>query len=99
MRYSSLMLPLMAALGLAACAQVTTTQHTVTTQTVPTNSAGYLTARQSTGLIILPGDTTTPVQLHALEAAGSPTRDNWQVTASVGSDAETTPLLASNLSH
>jgi hypothetical protein len=50
-------------------------------------------------LIILPGDTTTPVQLQALSAADAPAGGAWQASASADTGAEETPLLASNISR
>jgi hypothetical protein len=98
MRYYPLMIPL-AALGLAACAGTAPSWQAAAPQTNRVNTASYLTTEQSSPLIILPGDTTTPVQLRALANAGSPTRDSWQVAASADAGGEEARLLASNLSR
>jgi hypothetical protein len=86
------------ALGLAACAGAAPSWQAAAPRTNRASTATYLTAEQSGRLIILPGDTTTPVQLKALADAGSPTRDSWQIAASADSGADEAPLLASNLS-
>ena len=67
MRYSLLLLPL-AAFGLAGCVGVgaPSPQRTSTTDMTPARSATYMTSEQSAKLIILPSDTTTPVQLRYL---------------------------------
>ena len=67
MRYSLLLRPL-AAFGLAGCVGVgaPSPQRTSTTDITPARSAIYMTSEQSAKLIMLPGDTTTPVQLRYL---------------------------------
>jgi len=67
MRYSLLLLPL-AAFGMAGCVGVgsPSPQRTSTTDMTPARSDTYMTPEQSAKLIILPGDTTTPVQLRYL---------------------------------
>jgi len=67
MRYSLLLLPL-AAFGMAGCAGVVSPSphRASTTDTTPARSDTFMTPKQSAQLIILPGDTTTPVQLRYL---------------------------------
>jgi hypothetical protein len=98
MRYSPLMIPL-AALGLAACTGAAPSWQAAAPQTSRASTITFMTPEQSSPLIILPGDTTTPVQLRALANAGSPTRDGWQAAASSDPGADEAPLLASNLSR
>jgi hypothetical protein len=67
MRYSLFLLPL-AAFGLAGCVGVgsPSPQRASFTDVTPTRTARYMTPEQSSTLIILPGDATTPVQLRYL---------------------------------
>jgi hypothetical protein len=98
MRYSLLLIPL-AFIGLSGCASggVPASQQTMTTQTIRVSAAGYLTLEQSSDLIVLPGDTTTSVQLRFLSASRLTTRDDWRTDAS-GDPAqrETTALMTGN---
>ena len=77
MRYSLLLLP-MAVLGVSGCISVgaPAPQRIAATSTTP-EQAGYMTQADSAGLIVLPGDTTTEVQLRFL-STNSPmtTADN-----------------------
>jgi hypothetical protein len=50
-------------------------------------------------LIVLPGDTTTPVQLRFLAAARQATPNDWRAAASEDpTQQETSALVAGNLS-
>jgi hypothetical protein len=99
MRYS-LLLSCLVVTGLGACApaDAPVSRYSTTTQTTRVSTATYLTPEQSSGLIVLPGDTTTPVQLRFLAAQSTTPRD-WRAEAS-GDPAqqETAALVAGNLS-
>jgi len=101
MRYS-LLLSCLVATGLSACApgNAPASRVSATTQTTTrVNTASYLTPEQSSGLIVLPGDTTTPVQLRFL-ASTRPAPNDWRAAAS-GDPAQqqTAALAAGNLSR
>jgi hypothetical protein len=101
MRYS-LLLSCLVVTGLSACApgNAPVSRYSATTQTTTrVNTASYLTPEQSSGLIVLPGDTTTPVQLRFLAAERSTTPSDWRTAAS-GDPArqEISALAAANLS-
>jgi hypothetical protein len=83
MRYSLLLLPVVV-VGLSGCGSDgrLTAQQTPTTGTSYVTTARDLTPEQSEPLVILPGDTTTPVQLRALAEARAPAGENWRLAAS-----------------
>src|SRR5580658_6570386 len=99
MRYSPLLIPLVV-IGLSGCASggVPASRQTMTTQTTRVTAADYLTPEQSSGLIILPGDTTTPAQLRFLSASHLTTQDDWRMAAS-GDPArkEATDVMAGDI--
>jgi hypothetical protein len=100
MRYSLLLSCLIAA-GLSACApgDAPVSRYSTTTRTTRVNTAGYLTPEQSSGLIVLPGDTTTPVQLRFLATARPMSPHDWRAEASGDpTRQETAALVAGNLS-
>ena len=97
MRYS-LFLGCLFATGLSACAPAGTSVSRYST-TTRVDTASYLTPRQSSDLIVLPGDTTTPVQLRFLTAASRATPNTWRAAGSADpTQQETTALVAGNLS-
>jgi hypothetical protein len=102
MRCSLLLVPL-ALIGVSGCAsdEVSVSGQTTTTHTTHLSSAGYLTPEQSSGLIILPGDTITPAQLRFLSEERSTSMDNrWRLASSSDpTGAEIAPLMAGNLSR
>lgn len=102
MRTSLLLAPL-AIIALSACASggAPVSQQTTTTQTTYVNSANYLSAEQSSHLIMLPGDTTTPAQLRFLAQSHATAPDNNSPLASTAdpTPAEIAPLLAGNFSR
>jgi len=67
MRYSLFLLPLVA-FGMAGCVGVVSPSphRTSTIDMTPARSDTYMTPEQAAQLTILPGDTTTPVQLRYL---------------------------------
>lgn len=101
MRYS-LLLSCLVATGLSACApgDAPVSRFSTVTQTTRVDTASYLTPEQSSGLIVLPGDTTTPVQLRFLTAARQTTPTEWRAEASGDpTQQETADLVAGNLSR
>ena len=99
MRYSPLLIPLVV-IGLSGCASdgVPASRQTMTTQTTRVTSTNYLTPEQSSGLIILPGDTTSPAQLRFLSASHMTTQNNWRMVDSGDSaQKETTDVLAGDI--
>jgi hypothetical protein len=68
MRYSLLMVPLVA-VGLAACSGGSSSTQSTTDFTTREHASRYMTPEESNKLIILPGDATTAVQLRELSAA------------------------------
>jgi hypothetical protein len=83
MRYFQLLLPIVV-VGLSGCGSDgrLTAREAPTTRTAYVTSARDLTPEQVEPLVILPGDTTTPVQLRALAEARGPGREDWRLTAS-----------------
>jgi hypothetical protein len=102
MRYSLLLVPL-ALIGVSGCAsdEMAVSRQTTTTQATHVSSMGYLTPEQSSGLIILPGDTITPAQLRFLSEERTTSEQNrWRLASSSDpTGAEIAPLMARNLSH
>jgi outer membrane lipoprotein SlyB len=79
MRYSLLLLSL-AAVGLNGCVAggSPSSQQSLVTSSTDVQTVTYMSPERSATLIILPGDTTTPVQLRFLSAPPMSEADNRQ---------------------